>query len=39
MIVTAHPEVDYEHVVRGAALVLDLRGVTRRIEASNLVHL
>jgi UDP-N-acetyl-D-glucosamine dehydrogenase len=39
MIVTAHPEVDYEQVVRDAALVLDLRGVTRKIEASNLVQL
>src|SRR5215213_8456703 len=39
MIVTAHHEVDYEQVVRTADLVLDLRGVTRGIEASNLVHL
>jgi UDP-N-acetyl-D-glucosamine dehydrogenase len=39
MIVTAHPEVDYERVVREAALVLDLRGVTRGIEAANLVQL
>ena len=38
-IVTAHPEVDYERVVREAALVLDFRGVTRGIEAENLVRL
>jgi UDP-N-acetyl-D-glucosamine dehydrogenase len=39
MIVTAHPEVDYERVVRDAELVLDLRGVTRGIEAPNLVRM
>jgi UDP-N-acetyl-D-glucosamine dehydrogenase len=39
MIVTAHPELDYERVVREAALVLDLRGITRGIEAPNLVYL
>ena len=38
-IVTAHPEVDYERVVREAALVLDFRGVTRGIGAENLVRL
>ncbi len=38
-IVTAHPEVDYERVVAESALVLDFRGVTRGIEASNLVQL
>ena len=38
-IVTAHPEVDYERVVREAALVLDFRGVTRGIGAQNLVRL
>jgi UDP-N-acetyl-D-glucosamine dehydrogenase len=38
-IVTAHPEVDYERVVREAALVLDFRGVTRGIVAENLVRL
>ena len=38
-IVTAHPEVDHERVVRDAALVLDLRGVTRGIEAPNLVRM
>jgi UDP-N-acetyl-D-glucosamine dehydrogenase len=38
-IVTAHREVDYERVVTEAPLVLDLRGVTRGIEAANLVRL
>jgi UDP-N-acetyl-D-glucosamine dehydrogenase len=38
-IVTAHPEVDHERVVREAQLVLDFRGVTRGIEAANLVRL
>ena len=38
-IVTAHPEVDYERLVREGKLVLDLRGVTRGIEAANLVRL
>jgi UDP-N-acetyl-D-glucosamine dehydrogenase len=38
-IVTAHPEVDHERIVREAKLVLDLRGVTRGIEAANLVRL
>jgi UDP-N-acetyl-D-glucosamine dehydrogenase len=38
-IVTAHPELDYEHVVAEAPLVLDFRGVTREIEAANLVRL
>ena len=38
-IVTAHPEFDYEQIVSEAALVLDFRGVTRGIEAKNLVRL
>jgi UDP-N-acetyl-D-glucosamine dehydrogenase len=38
-IVTAHPEVDYEEVVARAPLVVDFRGVTRGIEAQNLVRL
>ncbi len=38
-VVTAHAEIDYERVVERAALVLDLRGVTRGIEAPNLVRL
>ena len=39
MIVTAHPELDVEQVVRDAPLVVDFRGVTRGIEAANLVRL
>jgi len=38
-IVTAHPEVDYERIVREAQLVLDFRGVTRGLSAPNLVRL
>jgi UDP-N-acetyl-D-glucosamine dehydrogenase len=38
-IVTAHPEIDYEDVVATAPLVVDFRGVTRGIEADNLVLL
>ena len=38
-IVTAHPEVDHERVVREAKLVVDFRGVTKGIEAPNLVRL
>ncbi|HEX6153446.1 MAG TPA: nucleotide sugar dehydrogenase [Solirubrobacterales bacterium] len=38
-IVTAHPGVDYEAVVAKAPLVIDFRGVTRKIEAENVVRL
>jgi UDP-N-acetyl-D-glucosamine dehydrogenase len=38
-IVTAHPEIDYQSIVERSALVLDFRGVTRGIEAGNLVRL
>jgi UDP-N-acetyl-D-glucosamine dehydrogenase len=38
-VITAHPEVDYRRVVSDAELVLDFRGVTRGIEAANLVRL
>jgi UDP-N-acetyl-D-glucosamine dehydrogenase len=38
-IITAHPEVDHERVVREAQLVLDFRGVTRGITSPNLVRL
>jgi UDP-N-acetyl-D-glucosamine dehydrogenase len=38
-IITAHPELDVEQVVRDAPLVVDFRGVTRGIEAKNLVRL
>jgi UDP-N-acetyl-D-mannosaminuronate dehydrogenase len=39
VIVTAHPSLDLERVVREAPLVVDFRGVTRGIEAPNLVRL
>ena len=39
VIVTAHPGLDVERVVRDAPLVVDFRGVTRGIEASNLLRL
>jgi UDP-N-acetyl-D-glucosamine dehydrogenase len=39
VIVTAHPELDIQHVVNEAPLVVDFRGVTRGIEATNLVRL
>ena len=39
VIVTAHPGLDVERIVRDAPLVVDFRGVTRGIEASNLQRL
>ena len=39
MIVTAHPGLDVERIVAGVPLVVDFRGVTRGIEAPNLVRL
>jgi len=39
VIVTAHPGLDVEEVVRSAPLVVDFRGVTRGIDARNLVRL
>jgi len=39
VIVTAHPDLDVERVVRDAPLVVDFRGVTRNISAPNLVRL
>jgi UDP-N-acetyl-D-glucosamine dehydrogenase len=38
-ILTPHPTVDYEAVIRCAPLVFDARGVTRRIVAENIVRL
>ncbi len=38
-VVTAHSGVDYERVVDSSRLVIDFRGVTRGIEAANLVRL
>jgi UDP-N-acetyl-D-glucosamine dehydrogenase len=39
LIVTAHPSVDHDLVVRSSKLVLDLRGVTRTTPAANVVRL
>jgi UDP-N-acetyl-D-glucosamine dehydrogenase len=39
VIVTAHPDLDVERLVRESPLVVDFRGVTRGIEATNLVRL
>jgi UDP-N-acetyl-D-glucosamine dehydrogenase len=39
VIVTAHPEVDYDGLVERAALTLDLRGVTAGVDRPNLVRL
>jgi UDP-N-acetyl-D-glucosamine dehydrogenase len=39
LIVTAHPTVDHDLVARRARLVVDLRGVTRRSGAGNVVRL
>jgi UDP-N-acetyl-D-glucosamine dehydrogenase len=39
VIVTAHPGLDLERIVRDASLVVDFRGVTRDIEAPNLERL
>jgi len=38
-IVTAHPGMDFERIVAQAPLVIDFRGVTREIEAENLLRL
>jgi UDP-N-acetyl-D-glucosamine dehydrogenase len=38
-IVTAHPELDYPALVEAAALMVDFRGVTREIDADNLIRL
>ncbi len=39
VILTAHPGLDVDAVVRDAPLVVDFRGVTRGIEAPNLIRL
>jgi UDP-N-acetyl-D-glucosamine dehydrogenase len=39
VIVTAHPGIDLERIVATAPLVVDFRGVTRHIDAPNLVRL
>ncbi len=38
-VVTAHKEIDYAAVVEAAPLVIDFRGITRGIDAKNLVRL
>jgi UDP-N-acetyl-D-glucosamine dehydrogenase len=38
-IITAHPQLDYAAVVANAPLVVDFRGITRGIQAKNLVRL
>ena len=38
-IVTAHPSLDYGEIASKAALLVDFRGVTRGIEAENLIRL
>jgi UDP-N-acetyl-D-glucosamine dehydrogenase len=38
-IVTAHPSLDYEAVVDAAPVLVDFRGVTRGIDAKNLIRL
>jgi UDP-N-acetyl-D-glucosamine dehydrogenase len=38
-IVTGHPSFDYEQIVGSAPLVVDFRGVTRGVEAKNLIRL
>jgi UDP-N-acetyl-D-glucosamine dehydrogenase len=38
-VVTAHPEFDLEEIVAGASLLIDFRGVTRKIDAANLARL
>ena len=38
-VVTAHPEVDYRQVAASSQLTIDFRGVTRGIEAENLIQL
>jgi len=39
VIVTAHPGIDHREVVERAPLVVDLRGVTRGVEAPSVVRL
>jgi UDP-N-acetyl-D-glucosamine dehydrogenase len=38
-IITAHPGIDYGAVVASTPLTIDFRGVTREIEAANLIRL
>ena len=38
-IVTAHPELDYGNVLERSSLVVDFRGISRGVEAGNVVRL
>jgi UDP-N-acetyl-D-mannosaminuronate dehydrogenase len=38
-IVTAHPSLDYQAVADAAPVLVDFRGVTRNIDAKNVVRL
>jgi UDP-N-acetyl-D-glucosamine dehydrogenase len=39
VIVTAHPEIDYERILAAAARTVDLRGITRNLPADGVVRL
>jgi UDP-N-acetyl-D-glucosamine dehydrogenase len=39
LIVTAHPQVDHQHVAQRARLLVDLRGVTRTLDVAGAVRL
>jgi UDP-N-acetyl-D-glucosamine dehydrogenase len=39
VIVTAHPDVDHEAVIERAPLIVDLRGITRGVEAPSIHRL
>jgi UDP-N-acetyl-D-glucosamine dehydrogenase len=39
VIVTAHPTIDHEEIATRARLLVDLRGVTRRLDAGRIVRL
>jgi UDP-N-acetyl-D-glucosamine dehydrogenase len=39
VLVTAHPGVDHEAIARNASRLLDLRGVTRRLELDTVEQL
>jgi UDP-N-acetyl-D-glucosamine dehydrogenase len=39
VLVTAHPGIDHDQVAREAKLFIDLRGITRGIDAANIVRL
>ncbi len=39
VLVTAHPGIDHQAIAREASLFIDLRGITRGVQADNLVRL